>query len=144
MKDIKVKGSGFVKLVPRKGAEDGVLFAIEGGRDVPFDIKRVYFITNLSKEKAARGKHAHKTLEQYIFCLKGSFTLGLDDGETRQEIALADPGIGVRLGAKLWHSMSGFSEDCVILVLADKQYDADDYLHDYDEFLAHVRKSETV
>jgi dTDP-4-dehydrorhamnose 3,5-epimerase-like enzyme len=93
----------------------------------------------LSNSKAVRGFHAHKKLEQYIFCLSGSFRLLLDDGDIKQSILVDSPYYGIRLGAGLWHSMKKFSRDCVILVLASDYYDEADYIRNYDEFINYVK-----
>ena len=97
-------------------------------------------INNLANKKAVRGKHAHKKLTQVIFCINGSFHLGLDDGSKKQTVVLDDPGYGVILGPKLWHTMTGFSDDCVLLILAGDYYRKDDYLRNYDEFMRYVHK----
>lgn len=144
MKDIRVKYSGLAKLADHNKTADGRLFVIEEEKDIPIEIKRVYFLMGFSGDVSERGNHAHKSLEQYIFCIKGSFTLGLDDGENQQTLVMDDPSVGVRLGAKLWHTMSDFSEDCIILVVASDYYDESDYLRDYDEFLAHIRETGKV
>ena len=132
---LRVRNSGLVPLKFFKDVPDGNLFIAEAGPQVPFEIKRVYFINTLANKKAVRGKHAHRQLEQAIFCINGSFTLHLDDGHTRQRILLDDPSCGIRLGPMLWHTMSGFSYDCVILVLASDRFDEADYIRDHAEFL---------
>ena len=119
--------------------KNGLVLICEGGRDLPFEIKRFYLITNLSLE-AVRGRHAHKTLEQYIFCAKGSFDLELDDGEKKQTIRMSDSGEGIRLGPMLWHTMRNFSDDCTIIVAAGEHYDESDYIRDYDAFKALIKK----
>ena len=120
----------FVKDLP-----DGNLFIAEALREIPFDIKRIYFINNLANPKAVRGKHAHRKLEQVIFCINGSFVLHLDDGTTKQKITLNDPSKGILLAPMLWHTMASYSYDCVMLVLASAAYDESDYIRQYDEFL---------
>lgn len=136
---IRVQRSGLVKLQFFKDLPDGNLFIAEARRNIPFDIERVYFINNLANPKAVRGKHAHKSLEQVLFCIRGAFVLHLDDGEVRQRITLNDPAVGVRLGPLLWHTMQSFSYDCVILVLASASFDESDYIRDYDAFSSYVR-----
>lgn len=132
---LRVRNSGMLDLRFFKDPPDGNLFIAEAGRQVPFAIERVYFINNLANHAAVRGKHAHRKLQQAIFCINGSFTLHLDDGRTKQRVLLNDPARGVLLGPMLWHTMSAFSYDCVILVLASATFDADDYIRDYDSFL---------
>jgi hypothetical protein len=119
---------------------DGNLFIAEASKNIPFEIKRVYFINALANPRAIRGKHAHKTLDQIIFCINGSFMLRLDDGAVKQRITLNDPSYGIRLGPRLWHSMASFSYDCVILVLASDWFDEEDYIRDYDEFREFIQK----
>lgn len=135
---LRVKHSGVVRLQFVKDLPDGNLYIAEGLNHIPFDIKRLYFINNLANPKAVRGKHAHKTLEQVLFCISGSFLLHLDDGEVTQRIRLNDPSFGIRLGPRLWHTMSSFSYDCVILLLASAAFDESDYIRDYKSFLDYV------
>lgn len=132
---IKVKNSGVVKLQFFDDFPDGNLVIGEARRSVPFDIKRLYYINNLFNKKSVRGKHAHKKLEQIIFCVNGSFVLKLDDGQNRQRITMNNPYWGVQLGPLLWHTMEKFSNDCVILVLASDYFKEDDYIRNYEEFL---------
>ena len=139
-KKIKVKNSGIIELQYHDDFPDGILVIGEAEKNVPYDIKRVYYISNLSNPKAVRGKHAHKKLEQYIFCVSGSFRLHLDDGETKQNITLNNPYFGIRLGPKLWHVMKKFSRDCVILVLASDYYDENDYIRDYEQFMEYIKR----
>jgi hypothetical protein len=136
---LRVRNSGFIKLKFFKDLPDGNLFIAEAGRQVPFDIKRVYFINTLANPKAVRGKHAHRQLEQAIFCINGSFTLHLDDGRATQRLLLNDPSCGIRLGPMLWHTMSAFSYDCVILVLASAWFEPSDYIRDHAEFVRETR-----
>lgn len=136
---IKVKNSGFVKLASKKDSKRGNLFIATAEDNIPFKIRRAYFMTNLTRVKV-RGDHAHKKTTQAIFPIKGSFVLNLDDGKKKQKITLKNPEVGVILGPKLWHSMSHFSKDCSILVLADDYYKESDYFREYQDFLKFVRK----
>jgi hypothetical protein len=139
IKKIKVKNSGIIKLQFFNDFPDGNLAIGETNKNIPFKIKRVYFINNLYNKKAGRGKHAHKKLEQIIFCINGRFTLNLDDGKNKQNFLMDDPNYGIRLGPKLWHTMTNFSPDCVILVLANDYFNEKDYIRDYQEFLKYVK-----
>ncbi|MCK4539878.1 WxcM-like domain-containing protein [Candidatus Parcubacteria bacterium] len=138
---IKVKNSGIVKLQFYNDFPDGNLVIAESLKSVPFEIKRIYFVNSLHNQEAIRGKHAHKKLEQYIFCINGKFTLSLDDGTVKQKIRLDSPYYGVRLGPELWHTMIEFSPDCVILVFAGDYYNESDYIRDYDEFLKYIKNN---
>jgi hypothetical protein len=139
MPDIFVRNSGYLYLKRIEDDRDGVLCIAEAARDLPFEIKRFYFITNLENARSVRGKHAHRNLWQAIFCISGSFILSLDDGNTKQDIMMWQSHVGVLLGPRLWHTMHSFSAGCVLLVAASDYYDESDYIRDYDAFLAFVR-----
>ena len=135
MEKIIVKNSGYVELPRIVDERDGVLSIMQGNKDIPFDIKRVYYINHLENLESVRGKHAHKALQQVIFCINGSFTLTLDDGHNKQDIHMWRDNIGVILGTGLWHEMHSFSSGCILLVVASDYYDEADYIRNYDEFL---------
>lgn len=138
---IKVKNSGVIKLQTiRDKNGDGDMFIAEATKNIPFKIRRVFFVSNPKRKKSIRGKHAHKNFNQAIFCVNGSFVLNLDDGHSKQSIFMNNPSIGILLGPKLWHSMVDLSKDCNILVLADDFYREDDYIRNYDDFLKHINK----
>ena len=118
----------------------GDLYAGKIYEQIPFAIKEFYVICNVPDRKIVRGMHAHKKREQAIFCLKGSFMLHLDNGVKKWSVAMNDPARGTPLKKRVWHSMTDFSEDCIILVVADDFEDESDYIRDYEEFLKLVRK----
>lgn len=138
---IKVKNSGLIKLKAINDFPDGNLIIGEALKSIPFKIKRFYLINNLFNKKSIRGKHAHKKLEQVIFCINGFFTLALDDGENKQKILMNDPTIGVILGKLLWETMSHFSKDCVILVISSDYYKENDYIRNYDNFIKYLNEN---
>lgn len=118
-----------------KGDERGSLIAIEGLKDIPFEIKRVYYILD-TKNEIRRGYHAHKNLQQVAICVNGSCKFLLDDGKERvEDIILDSPNKGLFIDKMIWREMYDFSEDCVLLVLASDYYDEGDYIRDYEEFL---------
>lgn len=131
---LRVRHSGVLSLQFFKDLPDGNLYIAEARRQIPFPIKRVYFINSLANPAAVRGKHAHRKLQQAIFCINGAFTLHLDDGTTKQRVRMDDPATGILLGPGLWHTMSQFTYDCVILVLASDRFKESDYIRDYAEF----------
>jgi hypothetical protein len=139
MPDILVKNSGYLFLKRIEDNRDGVLCIAEALRDLPFEIKRFYFITNLENALSVRGKHAHRNLLQAIFCVSGSFILTLDDGTLQQDIVMAQNHVGVLLGPRLWHTMHSFSSGCVLLVAASDYYEESDYIRDYGDFLEFVK-----
>ncbi|CAA6820533.1 MAG: dTDP-6-deoxy-3,4-keto-hexulose isomerase [uncultured Sulfurovum sp.] len=114
--------------------ERGALIALEDQYNVPFEIKRVYYIFD-TKEKVRRGGHAHKDLKQLAICLKGSCKFLLTDGRIEENIELNSPEEGLLLEHCLWREMYNFSTDCILLLLADKYYDEDDYIRDYSDYL---------
>jgi len=116
------------------GDERGSLVALEDHKNIPFTIKRVYYLFN-TKEAVRRGFHAHKKLKQLAIVLKGSCRFLLDDGKEKVEMFLDNPEQGLYIKSFVWREMYDFSEDCVLLVLADSFYMEDDYIRNYDEFL---------
>tara|TARA_B110000003_G_C16637916_1_gene529040 strand:+ start:1549 stop:1959 length:411 start_codon:yes stop_codon:yes gene_type:complete len=119
------------------GLENSPLIALEKGKDIPFEIKRIYYIFNTDKD-VQRGFHAHRNLKQIAIAVKGSCTFVLDDGDERNEIQIDNPKIGIFIEGIIWREIKNFSEDCVILVIASENYDENDYIRNYDEFLALV------
>lgn len=121
------------------GDERGKLVSLEGGKNIPFDIKRVYYIFDTIPEQE-RGKHAHKSLEQIIIAIDGSCQFILDDGKTREEVWLNRPDIGLYIGKNMWREMKNFSYGCKLMILANEHYDANEYIKDYKNFLSTVEK----
>jgi dTDP-4-dehydrorhamnose 3,5-epimerase-like enzyme len=119
------------------GDERGSLIALEENHNVPFDVKRVYYIFG-TKENVRRGFHAHKNLKQLVVCVSGSCTFLLDDGKQKTNIELTSPKQGLLIEGLIWREMYDFSADCVLMVLADNYYDENDYIRDYDIFLKEV------
>lgn len=116
-----------------KISDDCLLYFAQNPDTVPFEIKRVYFITT-PKPNLPRGAHAHRQTEQILFCIQGKCRLTFDDGKYKEEITLTSPEIGVHLPPLLWHEMHDLNEDTILLVLASKVYLASDYIRDYGEF----------
>lgn len=116
------------------GDERGSLVSLEQNKNIPFEVKRIYYIFG-TKEGVSRGFHAHKNLEQVAICVKGSCRFLLDDGKNKEEVVLNDPSIGLYISNVTWREMHDFSEDCVLIVLASELYDESDYIRDYNVFL---------
>ena len=121
----------------KKGDNRGALVVIEQGKDVPIDIKRVYYMFDTTSG-VRRGFHAHKKLTQIAIPVKGSCKFLLDDGNQVEHVLLDSPTVGLIIEPMVWHEMYEYSEDCVLMVLADKLYDESDYIRDYSEFKAQV------
>lgn len=128
-----------IKMVTLKkhGDERGLLVAVEGGTEIPFDIKRVYYITNVSDDKR-RGFHAHKALRQVMLCISGSCKVMLDNGREKTDVLLDSPNEGLVIDSVIWREMYDFSPGAVLLVLASEHYDEGDYIRDYDEFIKYI------
>lgn len=121
-----------------KGDDRGNLVALESMKNIPFEIKRVYYMTGLSPDHP-RGFHAHKQLKQIAICLSGSCRLILDDGSSKEEVLLNSASIGLNLPEMIWHEMHDFSEDCILMILASDYYSEEDYLRNYDDFLKAIQ-----
>ena len=124
--------------IPHFGDSRGDLSVLEAMKDVPFDIKRVFWSYNVPDGKS-RGAHAHRTLRQLLIAVSGSFTVNVDDGRGQKAFLLDNPYKGLLVEPGEWSSEDYFSEDAVCLVLCDQPYDEDDYIRDYDEYLKTVR-----
>lgn len=123
---------------PRGGDDSGWLISLQTHEQVPFDIRRVYYIFG-TQQGICRGMHAHRDLEQVVVCVSGRCTFRVDDGFQREVYCLDSPQRGIYLGNNVWREMSHFSPNCVLIVLASRHYDPTDYIKDYNEFLARVR-----
>ncbi|MCI9373352.1 MAG: WxcM-like domain-containing protein [Lachnospiraceae bacterium] len=133
-----------VKYVFQQHGDDrGMLVALEEFNDIPFTIKRVYYMYN-TKEGIHRGFHAHQSLEQILVCIHGSCKIKLDNGKERKIVALEKPYEGLYVPNNMWREMYDFSSDAVLLVLASEIYREEDYIRDYDEFLKLVREEAEI
>jgi len=111
----------------------GSIAVAEGGKDVPFEIKRIYYLYGVPAGQM-RGAHAHKALIQIAVCVAGSCRFRLDNGVETAEVTLSKPNEGIVLRPMTWREMTDFSPDCVLLVLASEHYDESDYIRDYKTF----------
>lgn len=118
----------------------GNISVVENGRDVPFDVKRTYYLYDVPGGES-RGGHAHKELRQLIIAASGSFTVTLDDGHVKRTFTLNRPYHGLYVVPGIWRTLDDFSSGAVCLVLASEKYDASDYIRDYEEFLIYKRSN---
>ncbi len=123
-----------IKTIENKDPAMGALSFLEGKRDIPFPIRRVYWITKTEAERR-RGFHAHKLNCQLLFCPYGVIDIILDDGQKRTTVTLDRPGKGLLLMPGLWREMVWKQSDSVLCVLASEYYEAKEYIRDYDEFI---------
>jgi dTDP-4-dehydrorhamnose 3,5-epimerase-like enzyme len=121
------------------GDERGGLVALEACNDISFEIKRVYYIFD-TKAGVARGFHAHKELKQLAVCVAGQCKFVMDDGLSKEEVIMNSPTKGIFIDKMQWHEMYDFSADCVVLVLANDIYKENDYIRNYDDFIAEVKR----
>jgi len=117
----------------------GNLTPIEGGKDIPFQIKRVYYISKV-QEGITRGFHSHKCLHQVLICVGGSVKIRVKSPDEEEIYDLNDSSTGLYIGPLIWREMFDFSDDAVLLVLASEYYDENDYLRNYDFYLEEAKK----
>jgi UDP-2-acetamido-3-amino-2,3-dideoxy-glucuronate N-acetyltransferase len=115
----------------------GDLSVIEWEKELPFRPKRAFFVYNVPNARV-RGEHAHKTCHEFLVCLHGSFALIVDDGQNREEFRLDEPHIGIHIPHDVWTVQYKYSTDAVLFALASHEYDAADYIRDYDEYLEYI------
>ena len=118
----------------------GSLSFFEAEGHIPFPIKRVYYIYDVP-ENERRGFHAHKKLQQVLFCIHGNCKILLDDGKEQETITLDNPAEGILINRTLWREMFDFSPGAVLLVLASEHYSESDYIRNYNEFLKYLEEN---
>lgn len=129
---------------PQHGDERGHLVIVEGGRDIPFDIKRAFYIYGSDKD-VIRGQHANRKTEFVLINVAGKSKIKVKDGEGNEAIyCLNRPHTGVYLPTMVWKDMYDFSEDSVLLVLASEHYDPQEYIRDYDAFVKEIAEKDMM
>ena len=123
---------------PQKGDTRGHLVIVEGNKDIPFRIERVFYIYGSDRE-VIRGRHANYRSEFVLINVAGTSKVKVDDGEKQRVFHLDRPHTGIYLPKLIWKDMYDFSADSVLLCLASEHYDADEYIRDYDAYLAVMR-----
>lgn len=121
--------------LPKISDPRGNLSFIEGGRHIPFDIKRVYYLYDVPGG-SDRGAHAHKNLHQFIIAMSGSFDVVLDDGQKKHRFHLNRSYFGLYVCPMMWRDLDNFSSGAVCMVLASEHYDEADYIREYEQFSA--------
>lgn len=125
------------------GDHRGQLVSLEEFNDIPFEIKRVYYMYD-TKDGVVRGHHAHKTLEQILVCIHGSCKILLDNGKEKKIVFLEKPYEGLYVPNTMWREMYDFSADAVLMCLASEVYHEEDYIRDYEEFLKFVQEDRSM
>ena len=126
---------------PPHGDDRGQLIAIEENQDIPFDVKRIYYIYD-TLPGVRRGFHAHRNLQQILICVSGSCKIHLDNGFDTAEVLLDNPHTGLYISNDMWREMYDFTPGAVLLVLASEHYDEADYIRNYEDFIKLVRENE--
>lgn len=119
------------------GDSRGSLIALEKEHNVPFDIKRVYYIYD-TKRGVPRGFHAHENLEQLLICVSGSCKIKVDNGKEKEIYELNSPEIALYIGKMVWREMYDFSQGCVLMVIASEYYNPEEYIRDYKQFITMI------
>lgn len=117
----------------------GKLSFFETNHDVPFEIKRIYYIYD-APQGTQRGGHAHRNLHQVLFCPYGKIEIILDDARKRTSVMLDDPSIGLLIGPGLWREMIWHTDHAVLCVAASEYYDEHDYIRNYEDFLSYKKE----
>lgn len=128
----------FIDIATRPTENAGALSFFEGEKDIPFPIKRFYYIYSAPKG-SIRGGHAHKELEQFMFCMNGKVKVILDDGSDKMDVVLDTPSKGIYVKPGLWRDIEYLEENSILAVAASEYYDEADYIRDYDKFKLYVR-----
>jgi dTDP-4-dehydrorhamnose 3,5-epimerase-like enzyme len=123
------------KIIPLQihGDEQGSLISLESFKNIPFEIKRVYYIFGTAPG-VIRGKHAHQNLKQVLISIHGNCKVKVDNGIKEKEYLLNNPSAGLYIQGLVWREMYDFSPDCVLLVLTDGYYKEEDYIRNYEQF----------
>lgn len=125
--------------LPKIKSSEGNLVVLENGVNLPFDIRRIYYLYDVPFG-SERGGHAHRELQQYIVALSGSFTVIVDDGIERKEIFMNNPSEALFLREGIWREINNFSSGSICLVLASKEFSEADYIRDYQDYLKLIGK----
>ncbi len=128
---------GLIELTKIHDQRGNLTFIEGGGRHLPFDVKRVYYLYDVPGG-ASRAAHGHRELRQLMVAISGSFDVTLDDGHRKVKYHLNRPYMGLSIAPMIWRDLDNFSSGAVCLVLASAYYDESDYFRRYDDFLRAV------
>lgn len=126
--------------LPKIADPRGNLTIAEERKDIPFDIKRVYWVYDVPSGEN-RGGHAHRQCSEFIIAVSGSFTVTLSNGTEQKTYLLNHPYQGLLVGTGIWRTLDDFSSGAVCLVLASERFAEDDYIRDFDQYLEYLRCS---
>ena len=138
-KNNKISNCSIINL-DKVHTESGNITVLENKSNIPFNIKRIYYLYDIPSGEA-RGGHAHYELEQYIIAASGSFDIILDDGLSKKKISLNRPNMALHIVPGLWRELENFSSGSIVMVLASEFYDEKDYIRNYNNYLK-LKKNE--
>lgn len=124
---------------PQLGDERGHLVVVEGNKDIPFEIKRIFYIYGSDKD-VIRGQHANRLSEFVLINISGRCDVFVDNGENQETVILDKPYQGIYLNKMVWKNMLNFSKDAILLVLSNEYYNSEEYIRDYEEFKKIIRE----
>lgn len=137
-----IKNSKILKF-SQLGDERGHLVVLEGNKDIPFDIARVFYIYG-SDSQVIRGQHANRDSEFVLINVSGKSKVKIDYGNYSEIIELNEPHMGIYIPRMVWKEMYDFTQDSVLLVLSNQKYNAEEYIRDYNEFLTLINQNKEV
>lgn len=129
---------GYIIDLPKIVDPRGNLTVAEGLKDVPFEVKRVYWTYDVPSGES-RGGHAHRCCEEFIVAVSGSFDVTLDDGRECRTFHLNHPYQGLYVGTGIWRTLDDFSSGAVCLVLASERFEEEDYIREYDDYTEYLK-----
>ena len=135
-----VSDCGIIELDRHHSQRKGDISVVENGKEVPFDVKRIYYLYDVPGG-ADRGGHAHKELYQLIVAASGAFTVELDDGTNKKTFTLNRPYQGLFVKPGIWRTLTDFSSGSICMVLASEKYDEKDYIREYENFIKYHQMS---
>lgn len=128
--------------LPKISYRQGNITPVEGFKNLPFEIKRVFYSYDIPGGES-RGAHAHKECHQFLIAASGSYEVLMDDGCNKRTVLLNRPFYGLHIPPGIWASEQGFSSGSICLVLASHSYEKEDYIRDYNEFINYRKNNDT-
>lgn len=125
-------------LLSHHSEENGDLVVIENNKDIPFEVKRVFFVR--APQASIRGQHAHIECNQFLICSTGRILVLCDDGKNKCSFVLDTPKMGLLIPKGIWAQQKYLTDNSILTVLCDREYEESDYIRDYDDFLNYKKK----
>lgn len=119
--------------LPKVNNRSGNITSVHNNKEIPFEVKRIFYLYDIPGG-CSRGAHAHKVCHQFLIAASGSFEILLDDGQTKRQIQLNRPDVGLHIPPCIWASQINFSSGCICLGLTSHIYNEADYIRDYNDY----------